>query len=1003
MGRRMWALHRLREPRTEPVVAVATVEALLQRTPPAAAFAHAFMDLSVGDRLDRDALAAYVHATGYVAHDRVNEPGEISILGEVVDIFPAGADAPVRITLGADDKISEIRRYDPISQRTEAGVDAVRLGPASELILEAKHESEREAGLEHRSPRIYGAMETALDLLADAAISMDPRARERAGEFDEQVLEAFEARRAFGDADAKGLPQPHELYLNADALFREDNRRPLALAEAKIDAVPNFALERSPGRAFARFVSEQREAGRRVVLAGLRHELQPMLRALKRSLDQEVEAVANWAAAMAAGPSALVALTADLDAGFLDPNAGVALIAASDFLGGRIADYRSRAHSSRLAEPDLREGDVVLHEDHGVGVLKGLERVSAGGADLEALRIEYHGGDTLLAPIEEFGRIWRYGAEAAAVTLDRLQTDHWLKKRIELSREIDGIAERLVELARARAEVRGAVLHAPRLEYARFAARFAFSETPDQSDAIDAVLKDLGSGRVMNRLVCGDVGFGKTEVALRAAVVAALVGKQVAVVAPTTVLARQHYETFRRRFAGTGLDVGHLSRLTDSSEATSIKRRLSEGSLNIVVGTHALASADVVFADLGLLVIDEEQRFGAKLKARLSDLAPNAHRLTLTATPIPRTLQLAMVGVEDVSVLATPPGRRRPIRTFVEPQDLATVRSALLRERRRGGQSFMVVPRISDIERLKAELARIAPELSVRVAHGDLAGDEVDETIVSFAAGDGDVLLATNIIETGLDVPRANTILIHRADLFGLAQLHQLRGRVGRGRAQGVAYLFTDPEQELSETTRSRLSTLLAYDRLGAGLAIAARDMEIRGAGDLMGEHQAGHMMLIGAAFYQEMLTRAVRVAKGESKGPEFATELNIGYTGHIPESYVPDAVTRIDLYARLARLKEVEAVDSFAEELEDRFGPPPPDSDALLELARIRVLSHAAGVTRIDCGPRGVAFTFGPGTRHVAVEGARLSNNRMIWENHSGADAASAFDGIQRMLHTLL
>jgi transcription-repair coupling factor (superfamily II helicase) len=1002
MGRRMAVLQRLREPLAGPRVLVAPPEALLQKIPPASAFRRAFMDLAVGDKLDRDALEAFAHATGYVSDERIDEPGEIGLLGEVADVFPAAAEAPVRITLGDGDEILEIRRYDPLSQRSEADLESVRLGPASELVLEARQPVDREPGVEHRAPEIYGRMETVLKLLPDAAVAADARADERAADFDSQVLEAHEARRSLAAAAGDGLLAPDKLYLTAKALRRELDRRPqIALAAAGVQPIPNFALERNPGGAFSGFVARQLEAGRRVVLAGLRHELRPVLRALRRGLDRGADEIADWAAALAAAPGALVALSADVDAGFEDAEAGLVLIAASDVLGGRVAGRPSHGAAALLAEPDLREGDVVLHEDHGVGVLKALERVSVDGVERDALRIEYHGGATLLAPIEEFGRIWRYSAEPEAVSLDRLHTDHWRTKRAELSREIDATAQHLVELARARAESRGAALEAPRTDYARFAARFPYPETPDQSAAIEAVLKDLASGRVMNRLICGDVGFGKTEVALRAAAVAALAGKQVAVVAPTTVLARQHYDTFRHRFAGTGVEVGHLSRLTAGAEAKRVKQRLAAGELKVVIGTHAIASADVAFADLGLLVVDEEQRFGAKLKARLAELAPGAHRLTLTATPIPRTLQLAMVGVQDVSVLATPPARRRPIRTFLAPFDAATVRTALLRERRRGGQSFVVVPRIEEIAPLSEELTRLVPELSVRVAHGELPADEVDETMVGFAAGNGDVLLATNIIESGLDVPRANTMLVHRAELFGLAQLHQLRGRVGRSRAQGIAYLLTDPERELPEATRARLSTLVAFDRLGSGLAISARDLEIRGAGELLGEEQAGHVTLIGTALYQKLLTRAVRAAKGEVAGPEIAPELNIGLTGSIPEAYVPDATLRINLYARLARTTEVEAVDSFAEELEDRFGPVPPETEALLDLARIQALSQAAGVARIDAGPKGIALTFAPGARPAAVKDAEVSEDRLVRRRQDHAHGPG-FDEIERLLREL-
>jgi transcription-repair coupling factor (superfamily II helicase) len=1005
MGRRAAVLARLSEPPSGPRVLVASAEAMLQRTPPATVLKAAFMTLSVGDILDRVALEAFATAAGYVFDDRIDEPGEIALLGEVIDIFPPASDAPVRISLGPGDAIVEIKCYDPLSQRTEDAVGEVLLGPASELILPSDAPLERVPGVEHRLPEIYGKMDSVLDRAAGFRVAQDPRASARAVEFAAQAEEAWEARRSLGDADAERLLKPERLYLSAEALLGAlDARSVVALDAGSVARVPNFALEPSPGRAFSDYVQARLEHGRRVCIAGLGHELRPLVRALQRGLERRPDSCERWADLVGAPPGALLALEADLEAGYEDASGQLVLIAASDVLGGRVAARTASGGAGLVADPDLRVGDVVLHEDHGLGVLKALERVEVDGVERDALRLEYHGGANLLVPIEEFDRVWRYGAEAEAVTLDRLHTDAWARRRAELSSDIDRTAAHLVELAATRARTRGVVLAPPKAAYARFAARFPYPETPDQAGAIAAVLEDMSSGRVMNRLVCGDVGFGKTEVALRAAAAAALCGKQVAVVAPTTVLARQHYESFRRRFEGTGVQVGRLSRLVSSAEADRVKQGLADGSIGVVVGTHALAGKDIAFRDLALLIIDEEQRFGAKLKAQLRDLAPDAHLLTMTATPIPRTLQLAMVGVEDVSVIATPPARRRPIRTFLAPYDAATVRTALLRERRRGGQSFVVAPRIEDIAPLADELKRLAPELTTRIAHGALAPDEVDEVMVGFAAGEGDVLLATNIIESGLDVPRANTMLVWRADLFGLSQLHQLRGRVGRGRTQGVTYLMHDPASELPEATRARLSTLEAFDRLGSGLAISARDLELRGAGDLIGDEQAGHVKLIGTALYQRLLTRAVRVAKGELDGPEWTPEVRMGLTGAFPESYVPDPTTRINLYARLARLTELEAVEGFAEELEDRFGAPPAEAQGLLDLARIQALARGAGVLRIDAGPKAIAFTLASGFRGWRGGDAGLDRHedgRFI-HRRPATEGANRADEVRALLATL-
>lgn len=1001
MGRRMAVLSRLCGPADRPRLLLASAEALLQRIPPARTFKEAFLRIAVGDRIPRDALQAFAARAGYVVDDRIDEPGEIAFLGEIVDIFPAAAERPYRLTLGEGDEVQEIKSYDPLTQRTDEPIPEILVGPASEVFLQEGQKGAdgealaHEAGLEHRAPAIYGKMDMVFARLPKAARSEDAKAEARARDWLDQVAEAYEAHRSLAAPNQTPLPAPDGLYLTFAAYRRALRQGPeLDLPTPATEPIPRFALERNPGRAFSTYVQAELDAGHRVVLCGLRHELRSLARALQRGLNRSPDAARDWLAVEASTAGVLLSLEIDVETGFRDADAALVVIAASDVLGGRLATKTGRDTATLLQDPDLRVGDVVLHEDHGLGVLTGLEQVEVAGEPRDAVRLEYHGGAGLLAPVEEFGKLWRYGAEAAAVTLDRLHTGAWTARKAELSQEIERTAEHLVAVAKARAEIPGRVLQPPRTAYARFAARFPYPETPDQAAAIEAVLADLGSGRVMNRLVCGDVGFGKTEVALRAAAAAALAGAQVAVVAPTTVLARQHYESFRRRFAGAGIEVGRLSRLVSSAEAKALKAGVADGSIRIVVGTHALAAEDVAFADLGLLIIDEEQRFGAKLKQRLRELGEDVHLLTMTATPIPRTLQLAMVGVEDVSVIATPPARRRPIRTFLAPFDGATVRTALLREKRRGGQSFVVVPRIEDIPTMTEELSRLAPELVTRVAHGGLPAEEVDEAMVGFANGDGDVLLATNIIESGLDVPRANTMLVWRADCFGLAQLHQLRGRVGRGRAQGVAYLLVEPDRELPEATRARLSTLEAFDRLGSGLAISARDLELRGAGDLIGEEQAGHVKLIGTALYQRLLTRAVRVAKGEITGPDWTPELNIGLSGALPESYVPDATLRINLYARLARLETAEEVEEFAEELEDRFGHPPAEVLDLMERARLSMLAKSAGVVRIDAGPKAVALTLADEPPSVDLDPPpQLKDGRLIWAKPAREDGARTAD----------
>lgn len=978
MGRRMAALavwlmgdHNAR-------ALIVSPEALLQRLPPTKVIMASRLRIATGAPLDRAGLERFAKSAGYVFDDRIDEPGEIAILGEVVDIYPACADGPVRVRLAEDGAVAEISRFDPLTQRSGEPLGEVWIGPASELILPP--DAERAVGQEHLAPAIYGAaMRAVLALAPDAAVAEDPYARERMREVETQIKEAFQSHRTLS---ANETLAPSKLYLSAKAVIAGLGRRTrVAVEAAKIEVAPNFALSPNPGRAFSTYVDTGLAAGRKVILTGLAHERRALEGALARRSGRRAQDLSTWAEAMAAPPSEVIWLPADLEAGFEHPE--LIVIAASDVLGGRMAAQQRSGSDGLIAAPDLRIGDSVIHEDHGLGVLAGLERLDVAGEQREALRLTYRGEASLLAAVEDLGRIWRYGAEADAISLDRLHTDAWAKRRAALSQDVDATASHLVALAKARREAKAPRLAPPKTKYARFAARFPYPETADQAAAIEAVLEDLASGQVMRRLVCGDVGFGKTEVALRAAAAAAFSGRQVALIAPTTVLARQHFETFRRRFSDTGVKVAQLSRLVSAAEAKTVKAGLADGSIDVVIGTHALAATGIAFDELGLLIIDEEQRFGAKLKADLAELGPAVHRLTLTATPIPRTLQLAMVGVEDVSVIATPPARRRPIRTFLAPYDGASVRTALMREQRRGGQSFVVVPRISDIGPMTEELARLCPELKVLLAHGELPADEVDETMVRFSAGEGDVLLATNIIESGLDVPRANTMLVWRADLFGLSQLHQLRGRVGRGRVQGVTYLFHDPDAPLPEVARARLGTLEAFDRLGSGLAISAQDLEIRGAGDLSGDTQAGHVKLIGTALYQRLLAAAVRAASGEPTGLVAPPELNIGLQGHIPSAYVPDDNVRINLYARLAHLERAEQVIDFAAELEDRFGPLPVEVEHLLEAAQIRTLAQALGIVRIDAGPKGVRLSFlgkPPSPAFKGFQGLEVTSERMIW-----------------------
>jgi transcription-repair coupling factor (superfamily II helicase) len=933
VGPRLAALRRLRtllsnDKRTQ-IALVTTGEALARSYAAPAAF-----DVEP-PRVDRDgpvdlrALFDELVGIGYVADDRVDEPGDVALRGAVLDVFPADAERPLRVE-AEDGRITQLRCFDPVTQLTIGDEDGREIGRVAE-------------------PELAGAGVTLLDHLPRARVAITPPAEDRRRRFLVLATDAARRRpkRAVRDAVT---PAAWEKAL-AD-------HPTLDLCRVG-DPAPRFVEDHAPARAFGAAVRAAADAGERVALLGSERDLRFLTRRTAAALKQTPQAVRSWAEVLSAEPGTVVTLAMPAERGFR--REGVLAVAAADLLGSRAErcdSAQGAGGAASFALGEIRIGDVIVHEDHGIGIVAGLAAMPAGegGEDGEAIQLRYAGDTHRLVPTDEADRIWRYGADADAVTLDKLDGSSWQKRRSEIEAAVAQSARALTELAADRAKRDAAVLKPPTAAYERFAASFAYTETPDQARAIAAVLADLASGKPMERLVVGDVGYGKTEVALRAAAAAALGGKQVAVAAPTTVLARQHIETFTERFEGTGVTVAGLSRLSTAAGKKHVRAGLADGSIRVVVGTAAVAAKGISYADLGLVIIDEEQRFGAADKARLRDLSAG-HVLTLSATPIPRTLQNALIGLQQLSVIATPPARRQPIRTQVGPFVAETVRTALLRETGRGGQSFVVVPRIEDMASLAAQLHKLVPELELLEAHGKMPAADIDETMVRFGSGDGDVLLATNIIEAGLDVPRANTMVIWRADRFGLSQLHQLRGRVGRGSRRGQVLLLTDPEHEIAPRTLKRLRTLEAFDRLGAGFQVAGRDLDLRGAGELLGEAQAGHTKLIGIDLYQHLLESAVRAARGEDV-ERWVPELHLGIKGCLPHDWIPDEELRVTLYARLSRLSDAHDIDAFADELDDRFGTLPLPASALLAVARIRAAARAARIAQIDAGPAAIALT---------------------------------------------
>ncbi len=926
VGRRVAALHRARAAslsRERRIALVTTAEGAARLYPPVTAFDAALPRLTVGEPFEIEAFDALLNDLGYFADERVDEPGEIAIRGQVVDIFPADAGLPARIEL-ADGRITAIRCYDPVTQLRTADLEQLEIGRSAE-------------------PPLGDAPVTLFDHLPDAAVALDPDAMRLRDRFVGLV------------ADAARLRPGSRVEPVADAARWSATlagRRLVDVAQDGETAGKRFVEGKAPLRAFGRALKAAMSDGDRTILAGSARDLR-FLGAQLRKIGVVTEPLAGWLGETV--PNTVAMLTMPLERGWQRP--GLSVFAAADVLGSRaLTGVTNSAASNPLVGEagEFRPGDVVIHEDHGIGIVTGLELVP-GDDGGDAIMLDYAGGARRLVPVAEADRIWRYGADADAVALDRLDGSSWLKRRGEIDAAIAESARALTAMASARAELTAPCFEPDAAAYERFSAGFPFTETPDQARAIAAVRANLASGKPMDRLVVGDVGYGKTEVALRAAALVALAGGQVAIAAPTTVLVRQHLDSFRRRFEGMGIEVASLSRLSTAAEKKATKAGLANGSIAIVIGTSAVATA--TYANLGLVVIDEEQRFGSADKARLRNLNDNSHSCTLTATPIPRTLQTALVGLQQLSIIATPPARRQPIRTSVASFDPATVRTALLREKGRGGQSFVVVSRIEDMAPMAEKLRALAPELVIREAHGKMTPADIDDAMVRFAEGDGDVLLATNIIEAGLDVPRANTMIVWRADRFGLSQLHQLRGRVGRGGRRGQVLLLTDPGSRIADATLNRLRTLQAFDRLGAGFAISARDLDMRGAGDLLGDAQAGHMKLIGVDLYHHLLESALRSARGEVVD-RWSPDLHLGHAGSLPPAWIPEVEVRIALYGRLARLTDPDALASFEAELEDRFGALPDEARMLLDIAAIRAMACVLKIARIDAGPAAIAFT---------------------------------------------
>ena len=906
--------------------------------------------------------------------------------------------------------LDDARGFDPVTQRTTEKLKGVELAPVSEVILdeaaitrfrqnyriefgsggaedplyEAVSAGRKQAGMEHWLGFFHEKLETIFDYLPDASVMLDDQIAAQQESRWEGIADQYDTRREAMtrrdrlDSVYKPAP-PQLLYLNPEGW--EAVLKPLRVLRLQvIPAPPGPGILNAGGRVGRNFAPERkvenvslfsalkdhvqaRLADGPVVIASWSEGARERLRGLME--DEGLIGAKLIGSAREIGPG--VNLTVwPLDEGFEAPRDGgeMTVISEQDVLGERLV---SKPRRKRKAENFLTEhttlspGDLVVHVDHGVGRYKGLETVTALGAPHECVLLEYAGGDRLYLPVENIELLSRYGHEEGL--LDKLGGGAWQAKKAKLKERIRQIADKLMRIAAERHLRNAPILEAPHHEWESFAARFPYTETDDQMSAIEDVVDDLKSGTPMDRLVVGDVGFGKTEVAMRAAFVAAQSGMQVAVIAPTTLLARQHYKTFAERFRGTALNVKPLSRFVSAKEATKTREGLRDGTVDIVIGTHAVLAKSVKFANLGLLVIDEEQHFGVQHKERLKEMRSEIHVLTLTATPIPRTLQLSLTGVRDLSIIGTPPVDRLAIRTYVSEFDTVTVREALLREHYRGGQSFYVVPRISDLPEIEEFLQTHVPEVKYLVAHGQMAAGELDDRMNAFYDGKYDVLLATTIVESGLDIPTANTMVIHRADMFGLSQLYQIRGRVGRAKTRAYCYLTTKPRMPLTPQAQKRLRLLGSLDSLGAGFNLASQDLDLRGAGNLLGEEQSGHIREVGYELYQSMLEETISKLKSgeltETADGDWSPQINLGVPVMIPDSYIPDLDVRLGLYRRLSSLTTKVELEGFAAELIDRFGELPKEVNTLLLVVRIKAMCKRAMIAKLDAGPKGATVQF--------------------------------------------
>lgn len=1010
VSERVATLTRLLEHVTTPRVVLTTISSLLQKVAPRSVFSGRALNLKQGDSLDQEFLVDLLVSQGYNRTDTVMEAGEFAVRGNLFDIYLAGEENPVRLDLFGDE-VDSIRCFDPITQRSTGTIQALVMRPTADFsldeesisrfrskwrdlfgatatndpIYDAVSNGRRYQGIEHWLPLFHEKMETFFDYVPKMSLSFAYQAEEALQPRLEMIADHYAARKLpVRPTEVPYRPLPAEYqYLNLEewnsllSAYRILSFQPFAMPEGAegMDAGgrPGIMFAKSLAASerenvfslFAKRASEWSSANRKTLIAAWSKGARERIATLLKEHKISTQTLSSWAEVEQSKAGPVCLLTLGLDHGFIADN--FALVSEQDLLGERISrPHRQRKKAEQFISEasEISEGDLVVHQEYGIGQYQGLVNLEIGNAPHDCLSLMYFGEEKLFLPIENIELLSRFGSDQSGVALDRLGSPAWQKRKATMKARIRDMADALLRTAATRLMREASIEEPPEGLWEEFCAGFPFVETEDQSRAVADIIQDLSSGRPMDRLICGDVGFGKTEVALRAAFISAMGGSQVAVVVPTTLLARQHYRTFAKRFEDFPIKVAQLSRMVTAKEATQVKKEVADGTVNIVIGTHALLAKNIKFANLGMLIIDEEQHFGVAHKEKLKALREELHVLTLSATPLPRTLQLSLTGMREISLIATPPVDRLAVRTFIMPFDRVVIREALQRERFRGGQAFCVVPRVQDLQPLQEQLLDIIPDLRLVQAHGRLTPTELEQVMTEFGDGKYDVLLSTNIVESGLDMPSVNTLIIYKADRFGLGQLYQLRGRVGRGKQRGYAYLTWPQNHFLSKNSEKRLEIMQSLDNLGAGFTLASHDLDLRGAGNLLGDEQSGHIREVGVELYQKMLEETVAALRAERENQpvenqDWSPNIVLGLPILIPEDYVTDLPVRLGLYRRIGNLVQEDEIEAMRAELIDRFGEIPDELSNLLAVMTLKRLCKEVGVQRVDAGPKGVVVQF--------------------------------------------